>query len=66
MKKQQLTYDIHFNSYNDSLNKGFKQSKQYCIDYINNNKKVLQQQYPYYYASVVCNETNDCVYEINL
>jgi len=60
------TYDVQFNDSTDSNSKGWKESKEYCLDYIksNNGSNVSYfEDYKGGTASVVCNETGDVVYE---
>ena len=60
------TFDIHFNSDTDSLNKGFKESKKYCIEYVHRNLGKLQKDYKGYTVNVVCNNTSKVHLSINL
>lgn len=60
------TYDVHFNDDNDSNGKGFKQSINYCLDYIEANNGSNDSYFSDYKSgtvSVVCNETGDTVFE---
>ena len=60
------TFDIHFNSDTDSLSKGFKESKKYCIEYVHRNLGLLQKENKGYTVTVVCNETGNSHILINL
>lgn len=60
------TYDVIFNDNTDSNRKGFKESKQYCMDYIeehNGTDCSYFEDYKDGTVSVVCNETGETVYE---
>ena len=59
------TYDVHFNDANDSNNKGFKESFEYCKDYIesyNGTDESYFADYKGVIVSIVCNETEEEVY----
>lgn len=59
------TYDVHFNDANDSNNKGFKESFDYCKNYIetyNGTNESYFEDYKGGSVSIVCNETGDEVY----
>jgi hypothetical protein len=63
--ENKLTYDVHFNSGENSNNKGFKSSLQECKDYINHNNGTLNSYFGDYRegtVSIVCNETGQTVY----
>ena len=62
MTKKKLTYDVHFDTDTDSLSKGFKASKKYCLQYIQDNQERIKKDYNGYCPSVVCNETGDRFY----
>ncbi len=60
------TYDVHFNNNTDSNNKGFKETKQYCKQYIrdyNGTDYSYFKDYKGGVVSIVCNETGETVYE---
>lgn len=60
------TYDVVFNDDTDSNSKGFKESKQYCMDYIEEHNGTDWSYFEDYKGgtvSVVCNETGETVYE---
>jgi hypothetical protein len=59
------TYDVHFNDANDSNNKGFKESFEYCKDYIESYNGTDESYFADYkggIVSIVCNETEEEVY----
>jgi hypothetical protein len=59
------TYDVHFNDTNDSNNKGFKESFEYCKDYIESYNGTDESYFADYkggIVSIVCNETEEEVY----
>jgi hypothetical protein len=59
------TYDVHFNDANDSNNKGFKESFEYCKDYIESYNGTDESYFADYkggVVSIVCNETGEEVY----
>lgn len=59
------TYDVHFNDANDSNNKGFKESFEYCKDYIESYNGTNESYFADYkggIVSIVCNETEEEVY----
>lgn len=61
-----ITYDIHFNDENNSNNKGFKQTFEYCKNYIEQSNGTGESYFESYKngtASIVCNETSETVYE---
>lgn len=60
------TYDVHFNDENDSSSKGFRQTLDYCKDYISSFNGTNESYFADYKGgsvSVVCNETGETVYE---
>lgn len=66
MKATDLTYDVHFNDSTDSNNKGFKHSFDYCKNYIEQNNGTKNSYFEDYHGgivSIVCNETEETVYE---
>lgn len=59
------TFDVVFNSANSSNEKGFRETRQYCIDYIkqyNGTSESYFQDYKGGTVQVVCNETGEGVY----
>lgn len=59
------TYDVHFNGANDSNNKGFKESFEYCKDYIESYNGTDESYFADYkggIVSIVCNESGEEVY----
>lgn len=63
------TYNIIFNSENDSNDLGFKKSRDYCIDYIRTNNGTNFSYFGDYkggVVSVVCNETGETVWETDV
>lgn len=59
------TYDVHFNDSNNSNNKGFNESFDYCKDYIdayNGTDDSYFADYKGGTVSIVCNETGEEVY----
>jgi hypothetical protein len=59
------TYDVVFNSDEDSDSKGFQATEQYCRDYIAQNNGTNNNYFADYKGgtvSVWCNETNQTVY----
>ena len=60
------TYDVHFNDESDSNNKGFKQTFEYCKDYIRSFNGTNESYFADYkggIVSIVCNETGETIYE---
>ena len=60
------TYDVVFNDATDSNSKGFKESLEYCKDYIKTHNGSNYSYFADYkggIVSVVCNETEETVYE---
>lgn len=60
------TYDVIFNDNNDSNQKGWQETKEYCIDYIKDNNGTNESYFADYkggVVQVVCNETEEVVYE---
>jgi len=59
------TYDVHFNSETDSNSKGFKETLDYCKDYIEANNGTNESYFEDYkngIVSIVCNETGEEIY----
>lgn len=59
------TYDVYFNSSTDSNNKGFNESFDYCINYIedyNGTDESYFEDYKGGSVSIVCNETGEEIY----
>lgn len=60
------TFDIFFNNNNDSNNKGFSESLEYCKNYIrryNGTKESYFADYKNGTVSIVNNENGETVYE---
>lgn len=60
------TYDIHFNDEESSNNKGFRESFEYCKNYIemyNGSNHSYFADYKGGTVSIVCNETGETVHE---
>lgn len=60
-----LHYDVVFNDDNDSINKGFEATKEYCIDYIQSNNGTNESYFADYKGGEVevrCIETGEVVY----
>lgn len=60
------TYDVVFNDDCSSNNKGFRESLQYCKDYISCNNGTNNSYFKDYkggIVSVLCNETGESVYD---
>ncbi len=60
------TYDIHFNDSESSNNKGFRESLEYCLNYIQMHNGTNDSYFADYKGgtvSIVCNETGETVYE---
>lgn len=63
MKK---TYDVVFNDDNNSNSKGWKESLEYCKDYVQHNNGTNESYFEDYkggIVQVICNETDEVVYE---
>lgn len=61
-----LTYDVHFNDSQDGNSKGFKDSYNDCLSYIeeyNGTDHSYFEDYKGGTVSIVCNETGETVYE---
>ncbi len=56
------TFDIFFNDSENSNNKGFRESFDYCLNYIDMNQGTYFQDYPEGLVSIVCNETGKTVF----
>jgi hypothetical protein len=64
--EKELTYDVVFNDDTDSNSKGFSESYDYCLDYIKHNNGTNESYFADYkggFVSIVCNETEETVYE---
>ncbi len=69
MKAKEFTYDVHFNDENDSNNKGFKYSFEDAKGYIDSYNGTNESYFKDYKGgsvSVVCNETDETVYEVEV
>lgn len=63
------TYDIYFNDSNDSNNKGFRESFDYCKNYIetyNGTNESYFSDYKTGTVSIVCNESGEEIYSENI
>ncbi|MDD4700496.1 MAG: hypothetical protein PHV07_09655 [Oscillospiraceae bacterium] len=63
------TYDVHFNNEQDSNNKGFTDSYNDCLSYIeeyNGTDHSYFEDYKGGTVSIVCNETGEVVYEVEV
>jgi hypothetical protein len=63
--KVMKTYDVYFNDSNDSNNKDFNESFEYCKNYIeayNGTNESYFGDYKGGIVSIVCNETGEEVY----
>jgi|LakMenEpi03Aug12_release.lakeMendotaPanAssembly.Ray.scaffolds.fasta_scaffold4934840_1 hypothetical protein len=56
------TFDIYFNDSENSNNKGFKESFDYCLNYIDRNSGSYFQDYPKGSVDIVSNETGNIVF----
>jgi len=60
------TYNIVFNDEENSNDKGFEMSYDYCLNYIKSNNGTNHSYFADYKkgtVSIVCNETGETVYE---
>lgn len=60
------TYDVYFDSDTNSNNMGFGESYDYCLDWINMHNGSNHSYFEDYKGgtvSIVCIETEDCVYQ---
>lgn len=60
------TYDVIFNDETCSNEKGWHQTKNYCVEYVKSTNGTNESYFANYkggVASVVCNETGEVVYE---
>lgn len=65
MAKKDLTYDVVFNDEHDSNSKGWKESYDYCMDYIkqyNGTNESYFEDYKGGTVAIYCNETEEVVY----
>lgn len=63
------TFDIYFNDDHNSNNKGFKESEQYCRDYItmhNGTETSYFADYKGGTVSIMCNETGETIFEAEI
>ncbi|MDD4378658.1 MAG: hypothetical protein PHN83_01755 [Dysgonamonadaceae bacterium] len=63
------TYDIHFNDSENSNNKGFRESYDYCYRYIeryNGTNNSYFKDYKGGNVSIVCNEIGSTVFKTNV
>lgn len=59
------TYDVYFNDAENTNNKGWEESYNYCLDYIKSNNGTNNSYFADYkggLVSIVCNETGEEVY----
>ena len=56
------TFDVYFNDSENSNNKGFKESFDYCLKYMDRNFGSYFTEYPNGMISIVCNETGKIVF----
>jgi hypothetical protein len=64
--EREYTYDVVFNDDTDSNSKGFSESYDYCLSYIKHNNGTNESYFADYkggFVSIVCNETEETVYE---
>lgn len=64
-----LTYDIYFNDSENSNNKGFSETFEYCQHYIkvnNGTKESYFEDYKGGIVSIVCNETGENIFETEI
>lgn len=60
------TFDVYFHDSENSNNKGFEQTLEYCREYIRSNAGSEESYFADYkggIASIVCNETDETVEE---
>jgi len=63
------TYNVVFNDETSSNDKGFKESYNYCMNYIKSNNGTNNSYFASYKGgtvSIVCNETGETVFETNV
>jgi len=63
--KNNRTYNVYFDSDRESNDKGWKESYQYCKNYIDDNNGTRNSYFDDYKGgtvSVYCNETEEVVY----
>ena len=66
MTNSKNTYDIFFNDDCNSNNKGFKETLEYCKNYISSNNGTNESYFEDYKGgsvSIVCNETKKTMFE---
>lgn len=66
---EELTYDVHFNDSSNSNAKGFKETVDYCKNYIEARNGTQASYFPDYVGgtvSVVCNKTGETVFETKI
>lgn len=69
MENLNQTFDIFFNDDNNSNNKGFALSLEDAISYIKNNNGTNESYFQDYKGgtvSIVCNETEETVFETEI
>ena len=60
------TYDVHFNDSENSNNKGFAMTIDFCKEYIAKNNGTNESYFADYkggIVSIVCNETGEVVFQ---
>lgn len=63
------TYNVVFNDSNNSNDKGFKESFEFCLDYINRKNGTNDSYFADYKGgtvSIICNETEEIIYETKI
>lgn len=69
MNANSLTYDVYFNDESNSNNKGFKESLDFCKDYIETWNGTTESYFGLYKGgsvSISCNETEETVFETEI
>lgn len=63
------TYNVIFNDNNNSNDKGFKESFEFCLDYIKQKNGTNDSYFADYkggIVSIICNETEEIIYETKI
>jgi hypothetical protein len=69
MTTNNLTYDVLFSDAENSNNKGFRETLEYCQQYIKANNGTNNSYFADYKGgtvSIVCNETEEVVFETSV